>query len=223
MTETKTAMTALTMSVLLLTGAVGFTVATAPVSAQSDSTEDGTVVDGLYFDEGESGQTESTFRAIYAATMGFVDKYSPFTERPAEGESEQYAENFQSEFNKNSGVLMNWTNKRVSGSESADVVRLKFSDEDGGTSYLFVVSSVSSSGNYTDARVLNSSEFRDTKREHDVTYRLSPYASRNAEMELETFVEDYAEPDNELDSEYVSHLAGEYKGEIDGEGIPGDN
>lgn len=221
MERNTTPLTALAMVAVILTATLGVAFATAPVSAQTDGEDEDSVVDALFFDEGEDGDG---FEAVYAAAMGVLDKYNPLAERPEKANAEQYATNVQSTFNQNSSVLMNWTNERVTGSEDADVVRLKFTDESGGTKYLFVVSDVNSTtGNYTNARVMNVSEFDDSGRDHDLTYRLSPYASRNANAELETFISDYAEPNNNVTKSYLAHLAGEYRGEVEGSDLPGDD
>lgn len=209
-----------TLAILALAAAVviaSTAFAAAPVQAQSD--EDTSVVDALFSDDEDD---TDTWELIKSAASGLVDKYSPLADRPEEADAAEYGERLQTEFNQNSGVLMNWTNSRTTASTDMDVVRLKLTDKSGNTAYWFVVADVNSTtGNYTNERMMNATEFRDLDRDVDTTYRLSPYASRNAAAELETFVDEYAEPGENVTQSYLAHLAGEYKGEVEGEHLPG--
>lgn len=209
-----------TLAILALAAAVviaSTAFAAAPVQAQSG--EDSSVVDALFSDDEDD---TDTWELISSAVSGFVDKYSPLADRPEEADAAEYGDRVQSEFNSNSGVLMDWTNSRTTASTDMDVVRLKFKDESGNTAYRFVVADVNATtGNYTNAQMVNASEFDSLDREVDTTYRLSPYASRNAADELETFVDEYAEPGENVTQSYLAHLAGEYKGEVEGEHLPG--
>lgn len=212
--NTKHTMTVIGMVAVVILASTAF--AAAPVSAQSD---DESVLDSLFSDDEESTDAWET---IKAAAAGLVSKYNPLTERPDKASAGEYADRVQERFNSNSGTLTEWANSRSTASADLDVVRLKFTDESGETSYRFIVTSVNStSGNYTGVSMMNASEFQSTDRQMDTTIRLSPYASRHADGELETFVDEYAEPGDDVTQTYLAGLAGEYRGEVEGDALPG--
>lgn len=216
MTGNRHGLYALALAVLMIVAAL----ATGPaaVSAQSEDS----VVDTLFGPDSEDGDTSSASRIIEVA-KGTAAKYvGHVTGGPGEqADAEQYAENVSETINANSGTLENWTNARATASESYDTVRVKFRDEDGGAEYLFITSDVTEGGEYTNTTAMNLTEFRDTGRDVDATYRLTPFASRNANHELETFVGDYAGPGEDLTDAYLANLAGEYRGEVSGDDLPG--
>lgn len=213
---------AVIMAVIALTAAIGMT-AVVPANAQDDGPGEDSVVDALFTDEDEQGDTGG-LETIIAFAKGISDKYNPLAERPDEASADEYVANVQSTFNSNNDTIRNWTNARSTATEDADVVRVKFTDEDENGEWLFIVTDVNTtSGNYTSAKAMTLTEFKDTNREYDATYRLSPYASRNANEELETFVTEYAEPGTDVNQSYLSHLAGEYQGEVSGDDLPGDD
>lgn len=214
------ALAAFGMALAVLSATLGAAVVPAPASAQ---TGENSVVDGLFHDEDET-EDVGGWVALKAGIMGLVDKWSPLTDRPDQTNATGYCSRLETTFNQNSGALTNWTNARATADTDADVVRIKCQDEDGGDAWLFVTADVNSTtGNYSNATAMNLSEFKDTNREADMTFTLSPYASRNADKELETFVSDYAKPGKNVDQAYLAHLAGEYRGEVSGDDLPGDD
>lgn len=210
------AVKALAMVAVMITAAVVVPLAATPVSAQSD---DDSVVDTLFSDEdGESG----TWETIYNAAKGLANRYNPLADQPAEATADQYASRTTDTFNGNSSVLKNWTNERVTADTDHDVIRVQFTDESGNTAWMFVVADVNTTtGNYTSVTAMNLTEFKETGREVDLSYRLTPYASRNANQELSTFITEYAEPGENVSQPYLARLAGEYKGEVSGDDLPG--
>lgn len=214
MTGNKTALTVL-MAVALLTTAALAGPAVAPVQGQSD--DDG-LLDTLF--GGEDGDL-GILDAATAYAGGLMDRYSPWS-GAEKADSEDYAEDVQATINANSDTLRNWTNERATADTDHDVARVKLTDEDGGSTWLFIVSDVNAStGEYTSLKAMGLSEFKDTGREVDLTYRLDSYASRNADDELETFVSEYAEPGDDVTKEYLLGLAGKYGGGVSGDELPG--
>lgn len=212
---------AVVMAVLTLTAAIGMT-AVVPANAQTDDTGEDSVVDALFHDEDEDGDTGG-LQAIIGFANGVMAKYNPLADRPEQASADEYVGNVRSTFNSNNQTLMNWTNARATADGNADVVRMKFTDEDGNSEYLFVVADVNATtGNYTSAKAMNLTEFKSSGREYDMTYRLSPYASRNANAELETFISEYAAPGEDLNQSYLAEMAGEYRGEVSGDDLPGE-
>ncbi len=209
------ALTALAMVTLILTASLAGPVALT-AGAQTD---DESVIDTLFAsDEDDSDQ----IAVLKAFASGIIEKYNPLAEKPEKASAKEYGANVQSTFNSNSGVLMNWTNTRSTASTDEDVARIKFTDESGNTDYRFIVTDVNTTtGNYTSVQMMNATEFQSTDRTHDETYRLTPYASRNADEELNTFISEYAEPGKDVERSYLAKLAVEYQGEISGSDLPG--
>lgn len=217
MTRKNNALTALAVVTLILTASVAGPVALT-ASAQSD--DESGVVDTL-FGSDEDEDTD-TITVVTAFVGGVADRLNPLAERPEKANADEYGSNVQSTFNSNSDALMDWTNTRASGTEDEDVVRLKFTDESGNTDYRFIVTDVNATtGNYTSVRMMNASEFQNTDRDHDLTFRMTPYASRNADEELNTFIDEYAEPGEDVDRSYLARIGGEYRDEISGDDLPG--
>jgi hypothetical protein len=214
----RTRLTALALVVLVTTALAG--PAAMTVSADEDTSENG-VVSPLFHDE--DTDWSRAVDTILAFVNGKATKYNPLADRPDKSNAAQYRDTVKKTFNENNEPLQNWTNDRVNAAEDGDVARIKFTDKSGNSEWLFVVADVNeSTGEYENARALNLTEFKKTDREVDLNYRLSPYASRNLDGELETFVDEFAEPNEDLTRDYVSGWAGEYGGEVEGDYIPED-
>lgn len=220
MTGNKNRLSTLAVTALLVMAA--FAGGPATVSAEAGNSS---IVDSLFAPDTDNSDVSSVDRLIEAA-KGTAAKYvGKLTgSGPEEASAKEYANATQSTFNANSDDIENWTNTRTNASEDYDAVRVKLTDDDGNSEWMFVVSDLSADGkNYTNMRAMNLSEFRDTNREVDATYRLSEYASRNANSELETFITDYVRTDSEPGQKYLANLAGKYGGEVSGDELPGDN
>jgi len=153
--------------------------------------------------------------------MGVVERLTPLGDDGEQADASEYAENTRSTFNSNASAITNWTNSRANASTSYDVVRVRFTDESGNKVWMFIVSDVNTTtGEYTNAKMLNLTDFQKRNREYDQTYTLEPYASRNANMELERFVSEYAKPDKNVSKSYLAHIAGKYGGQVSGSDLP---
>lgn len=208
-------LTALAFVAVMLTAAFAGPMATT-ASAQSD---DSGVIDTLFTDDEDD---TSRWATISAFAGGVVEKYNPLAGSD-KADATEYSEDVQSTFNSHNDTLLQWANARSTASEDADVARLKFTDKSGNSKYMFVVADVNTTtGNYTSVRMMNLTEFKDTDRTHDHTFRLSPFASRNAADELDTFITEYAEPNEGLNRSELARLSGKYRGEITGTELPGE-
>lgn len=220
MTRNKNPLKAALLATLIVTGAFGMVA--APVSAQDSDDGDSGVVDDLFAQDGDKW----TISNALGFASGLMERYNPLAEKPDEASASEYRDATMEQLNQNNGVLMNWTNPRANASTDFDVVRVKFTDSDGNSEWLFITADVNTTtDNYTSVQAMNLTEFKSTDREIDRTYRLSPYASRMASQELETFISEYAEPDKDLlgtddGMEYLSKMAGKYDGELSGDELP---
>lgn len=214
--NTRNALTALTFVALMMSAAFAGPMV-HPVSAQDG--ED-SVVDALFTDD-EDGDGPD-WAAVKSFASGLYERYSPLAEQPEESDASEYADRVQSTFNENASHVQNWTNTRVMADSEYDVIRFRFEDESGNTEWLFLVAEIPmNTEEYDNARMMNLTQFKQLDRDVDTTYRLSPYASRNANAELETFIREYAKPGEDLNQSYLARMAGEYRGEITGEDLPG--
>lgn len=196
---------------------------TLTVSADDNDTGEDSVIDTLFTDEDEDGDTGlfTTERAVGFA-RGVVDRYSPLSDDSDSAEADEYAADLKSSFNQNNGQLSRYANERTTATEDFDVIRLKVTDESENTEWLFLAANVTG-GNYTNATMMNQTEFEKSERQYDATYRLSPFASRNAAAELDSFVTEFAEPNKSVTDAYGARMFGKYRGEITGDDLPGED
>lgn len=219
-------LTALAIMALILTVPIGVGMFAAPVSAQDSDPGENSVADALFTDEDEDEDGDTGgIGNLPDFVSGLVARYSPLTDRPEKADADEYATDLKTTFNQNNETLLNWTNSRVTVDKDTPTdIRLKLQDESGNSRWVFVVAEKNTtSGDFTSAKAMNLSEYKATGREVDLTYRLSPYASRNAADELDTFISEYAAPGKDVERSYLAEMAGEYKGEISGDDLPGED
>lgn len=201
---------AVAMAALLLTAGLA-----GPMAATATAQEDGGgIVDGLIPDDSGNGFNASV---IQTAVFSWVEANTPVGEEVKKANATHYARETKRTFNQNSSRIRNWTNERFAADTDNDVFRIRFSDKSGNSKWMFIVSNVNTTeGNYTSARMMNLTEFRNTNREYDKTYKLDPYASRNANDELERFISNRVAKDRGLTRQYRASLSG-YKGHVGGD------
>lgn len=214
-------------AVLVLTAMLtGGAVTTAAADHESGGEQD--LMDDLFSAQDEEPDLCEKYigarcSSVQAAINGWVEKNNPLADADR-ADADTYAQENLETFNGNSDAIQNWTNQRTNATEDWDAIRITFQDEDGGTAHVFVVSDVNhSTGDFENARALTMGEFRKLNRDVDQWYRLSPYASRNANDEFTAFLDEYVEPDESPDLDYLAGKAGKYSDEIDGSELPGDD
>lgn len=141
---------------------------------------------------------------------------SDFLSGESDVTAEEYADDFQETFNKNNATLEAYASKRVDATEQYDVYRLEFSDKEGGEATRYVVST-SSTGTFTNSRVVTQSTFDGLNRSIDYTVKADWFVSRNAADELQTFVDEYAEPGKNVTATYYATKKAKY-----GDGLESD-
>lgn len=212
MTGNRTTLTTLAITAVIIIAAL----ATGPaaVSAQSDNS----VVDTLFSPDSEGNATtaDRVVEAAKGTAFKFLHKYRSDDDKNATA----MASAVQSTYNNNSVQIENWTNSRVSADPAYDTIQIKFTDEDGGSAYLFLVADVNGT-DYENSRAIGMTEFRTLDREVDKQYRLSPTGSSMANGELETFITDYVETGKSPSQQYLDNMKGKFAGEIHGDDLPG--
>lgn len=205
---------AVVLAVLLIGTAFAPSVVAKPDNSDS-------VLDTLFGADGEDGLlSKISWSAVKNAGSGFLSranaKYNPWADEP-EGGASTYATNTAEKWNANSASLETWVNKRTDASTSADTAKITFQDKEDTTAVRYVVMDVTSGNEYDNMEMLNASEFESTGRTVDKSFTLSPFASRHASEELDTFITDYASPGNNITKAYLSNMGGKYQGEIEGD------
>jgi hypothetical protein len=180
----------LLVAMLVVTAAIG--AGSMGVAAQED---DGAFFDGLVADDDDGGLLASAGKWLAGATSGLSRTYAAYV--GDEANASTYAADFEAAFNEHNGSLEAFANERLTADTNHDVFVLHFHDRSDGNVSRYVVSDVEN-GSWTNARVLNQSEFEATNRTADQWISLDWYQSRAAGDELETFVDEHAEPNEDL-------------------------
>ncbi len=192
---------ALLLAVMLVIASVGgAAVAPAGVAAQED---DGSFFDGLVSEEGGS------FGAWVAAQTSGFSRWYASTFGDDEGNATEHANAFAEEFNRENATIEAYANERLTADTDHDVFAVYFHDQEGNNVTRYVVANASN-GNWSNSRVLTPSEFNATNRTQDQYVSLDWYQSRNAEPELDAFVEEYAEPNENLSTGYRAKMLAKY-------------
>ncbi len=180
----------LLVAMLVVTAVIG--AGSMGVAAQED---DGGFFDGLVSDDDDDGLLEETSVWIAGATSGVSRTYAAYM--GDEANASTHASDFEEAFNANNESLEAFANERLTADTNHDVFVLHFHDRSDGNVSRYVVSDVEN-GSWTNARVLNQSEFEAANRTADQWVSLDWYQSRAAGDELETFVDEHAEPNENL-------------------------
>lgn len=195
----------LALSVLIVLASVGVQPALAD---HNDS-----FVDGLV-DEGADSPTATFARWMAERSGQLARNYAALT-ADTEGETaEEYATDLKEEFNSERGDLTPYANERLDASTDRDVFRLCTSDQEGGSDVVYLVSNVSN-GSWTDERMVSADTFATLNRTVDYTVAMDWYASRNADEELDTFVEKFAEDGTNASATYRAKMLAKYGGSIE--------
>lgn len=171
--------------------------------------EDGSFFDDLVSDDGEEGYLASAGIWLAKATGGVSRYWAAYVADGDAADAETYAEDFTSTFNANNETIAQYANQRLTADTDHDVFAVYFHDREDGNVTRYVVSDVEN-GSWSNVTVLTPDEFDDRNRTSDHYVSLDWYQSRNADAEVETFVEEYAEDETDLSATYKGELLGTY-------------
>ncbi|WP_324662406.1 hypothetical protein [Haloarcula sediminis] len=189
----------------LLLVAVLMTAAVSPAAAQSD---DGPFFDGLVAEDDSGGFWQGVGTQIAEAT-GSISRWAEARTGDDDADANEHAREFAREYNAHNETIEAYANDRLTADTDHDVFALNFTDRDDGNATVYLVSTVSD-GNYTESEVLDEAAFDKRNRTVDQTVSFDWYQSRNAEDELETFVDDYAEPNEDITNSYRAKMLAKY-------------
>lgn len=191
----------LALCVILLLASVGVQPALAD---HNDS-----FVDGLVEDDDSSSWTADLGQWMARRSGTLAKNYAALT-ADTEGETaEEYATDLKEEFNSERDDLTPYANDRLEASTDRDVFRLCTSDQEGGSDVVYLVSNVSNDS-WTDERIVSAETFQSLNRTVDYTVAMDWYASRNADEELDGFVEQFAEDDTAVSTTYRAKMVAQY-------------
>lgn len=132
------------------------------------------------------------------------------------GNAEAYADEFQDTFNTNAGTLRRYANNRFNAADT--VAELRFADREGDRSKRYLVATADeSTGNLEEARVVDPGRFADLDRSVDRHIAADWHLSRNAAVELETFVEKFADRNEDPSQAYLAKTAAKYGDSVEGD------
>lgn len=198
MTTTRRVAAALTVLAVL-----GSAVALPGVVAASH--EDGTFVDDLV----DSDSATSVGLWLAKRTGTSAKWWAAFT-TDTEGETaSEYAADLRREFNAENESIGDYANDNLDASTDRDVFRVCTNDQEDGHDVVYLVSNASS-GEWRNERMVTADEFSSLNRSVDYNVSLDWYASRNADEELDAFVETFAEPGENLSATYRAKMVAQY-------------
>lgn len=188
----------LLVALLLVTSAV------TPVAAQDSDDDSESILNSVI--EAESGDR---LDAILGAASGFYARaQNMFQARADDQTPAEHAADTKQVFNDNNETLLTYVNDRSTASTDADVVALRFTEEDETSETIYLVADVNNS-TYQSAQMVNS-----TDRTVDEECTLEDSATRNADEELDTFVTEFATGNENTTSRYRSRMVTEYSGKV---------
>lgn len=207
------------MAVLLISTAV------APTAAAPGDEDffNNLVTDG---DQGEDGIMADAAAEV-ATFTGRIARARAGSDLPLIGDADSesgnattYAQDATEAFNENNQTLEEIANANTDASTDHDVWAVYFHDQEGNNVTRYVVADVVDS-EYQNARMLNESEFNDTGRSQDHYLSLDWYASRNADEEIEAFVDEFGSGDHNITRSYGAKMYAEYGSGVDSDVLPG--
>jgi len=151
-------------------------------------------------------------RAIAARTGGLAKWVASLSaETDDDANATTYADDLRSELNQESDDLQAYANAQFDASTDHDVFRICTHDQDEGAAMLYLVANASD-GTWNNTRAVTSSEFSQLNRSVDANVSLDWYASRNADEEVDTFVDKFADGDEpkNITRTYRAKKAGQY-------------
>lgn len=147
-------------------------------------------------------------------TGGISRTVADLTSEP--GHANEYADEFQETFNVNAETLRRYANNRLNTSDV--VAAIRFADRQGDHSKRYlVVSADESTDDLEEARVVGPKHFKDLDRPVDRHVAVDWYLSRNAAVELETFVDKFADRNRGPSQAYLAKTAAKYGDSIEGD------
>lgn len=190
------------ITTILLAALIVASALPAPAMAGHDD-ESETILNSVVTNDG--GRLD----AVTGMVAGYYQRAQAFFAARGDDETPaQHADNLQAAFNQNSGTIQSYVNKRANASTGANVLKLTFTENDEGSSTVYIVADVNGS-DYENATAVDS-----TSRTVDEECTLEGAAARNADDELDRFVTEFAEPDKDTTARYKSELVTEYAGKI---------
>lgn len=178
------------------------------------------------WDDGDDDDEESLFEGIAGGAAGLAAEYiASFTNRinkflaersltGEDGDAEAHAQEFKGEYNAANETIEGYVNERVNATEDREVFALRFSDREGGTATVYLVSEATPNG-YENSRVVDEAEFEDLNRTVDATFRFDWYASMEAAGEVRWLVRERAGNDEDLSGVDRFRLYTEYEPSIE--------
>jgi len=131
-------------------------------------------------------------RTLAAQTGGLAKFIAKYTAEETEANASTYADDLRGELNQEAGDLQGYANAQFAASTDHDVFRVCTHDQDGGAATLYLVSNASN-GSWANTRAVTPSEFKQLNRSVDANVSLDWYASRNADEEVDLFVDKFAD------------------------------
>ncbi len=179
---------------------------TAGVAAQS---EDDSILDDFVDDESDTDWSAAA-NGVYQKISWQVSQYTSFSDENADQEAaEGDRADLQEVFNANNQSIENYTNARFTGNASAwNVIAIPHVRDDGMATQYIVADANNST--FSNAAMVNT-----TNRTVDKELTLSGFASDNAHVELQTFLDEFVAEDRGVTKSYVSELTTKYSGYVE--------
>jgi len=173
-----------------------------PVDEVFDSSDDGGLLDtvGSYYSAADGVVSGIRSRIVQAVTHSVGVSESPDAEQAATDVADVVADHRSD--------LQAYANARSTADGDYDALRFEFTI-DGETATRYVTADVVD-GNYEGATMV-----ADTDRSVDESCELEGAAARNADEELQTFVDTYVEPGDNVSESLFTRISTQYGGNID--------
>lgn len=193
---------------LLLVGCL-LTTAATPVAAQSSNSG---LLDSMF----SEATLSERISAANDAVGGLVDRlgYEVSSRTSLIGgqpdrNATAHADALASTYNNNSVAIEDYVNQRFDGDASQwDVIEIHVVDGDTETTR-YLTADATSNDTFE-----NTTMTANTSRSVDQTIEIRDYAAKNADDELQTFVDDYVTEDKDIDAALQQRLAQQYGGDI---------